>query len=150
MVEQVSKKPPKLTSSWRIFLSLVFSHCVYKCTASFFSPHFATDRHVRLHWQHIRFVRLYMTWVAAAACTPPSAAAPSHSTPRRALMLRNALHTFLFKQLVLEGGSDDHHAIIVTKGHSSGIYCLLENEDVFPCSTGAKLLCISQAVGYLN
>ena len=153
MVELVCKNRPKLTPSRRIFLSLVFSHCVYKCTASFFSPLFATDRHVRLHWQHIRFVRLYMTWVAAAVWPPPvrhPPPPPPHNTPRRALMLRNALHTFLFKQLVLEGGSDDHHAIIVTKGHSSGIYCLLENEDVFPCSTGAKFSYISPAMGYLN
>ena len=28
--------------------------------------------------------------------------------------------------------ADDHYAIIVTKGHSLGIYCLLENEDIFP------------------
>ena len=49
----------------------------------FFSPHFATDRHVRLHWQHIRFVRLYMTWVAvASACAPPSAAAAQYAAPR--------------------------------------------------------------------
>ena len=53
-------------------------HCKF-----FFSPHFATDRHVRLHWQHIRFVRLYMTWVAAAAaCAPPSAAAAQYAAPR--------------------------------------------------------------------
>ena len=90
---------------------------------------------------------MYMTWVDAAAAAAVERAA---CAPRLALMLRIALHTFLFKQLVLEGGSDDHHAIIVTKGHSSGIYCLLENEDVFPCSTGAKFLYISQAVGYLN
>ena len=32
----------------------------------------------------------------------------------------------------MQSVADDHYAIIVTKGHSLGIYCLLENEDIFP------------------
>ena len=55
------------------------------------------------------------------------------------LFAHSCSSTFSSNQF-LEGSStevvatkaDDHYAIIVTKGHSLGIYCLLENEDIFP------------------